>query len=226
MSLRIRVTVGACAAVAIGAAVALVGCAKSDGVRVEGSAPSNAATPVSVTAPVPGQSHAEDVPTDPETEADTDAYPASPPATEREGTPLPAPKLNVVELLKRDPTVKVKTELRACNGDGVSYPLETTYADLTGDGGTDLVVNVSTCTDGLGVASYVYRVVDGRYVNVFAAEQPQVWAQISENHLKVAQQNYLASDPVYDPSSETITTYRWNGRGFEKIAETRNDYGK
>ena len=214
------------AAAITGASVlVLSGCTHTKGVRIEGNAPVNAASPPP-TAPVkprvvtaaPGEPEPLSQGPSPSTVPEDRAAPA---------VSLPTAKADVVRLLKSDPAVGVKNELRACNGDGESYPLEVTFAALTGKDGSDLVVNVSTCADGLGVGSYVYRLVGGRYVNVFAAEQPQVWAQLSgRGELEVRQQNYLASDPVYDPSSETVTTYRWNGRAFEKIAVTRNDYGK
>lgn len=218
MSLRIRAVLGVCAAVATGAAVALAGCAQSDGVRIEGSAPVHAADPP-VTTVQPSAMAGSTAPDQGSAEPTGRAAPSARPTR-------PEPKVDIVKLLKADPLVKVKKELRACTGDGESYPLEIAYADLTDDGGTDLVVNVSTCTDGLGVASYVYRSVGRGYRNVFTAEQPQVWAQVTASGLEVAQQIYLESDPVYDPSSETVTTYRWNGRVFVQTGVTRNDYGK
>ncbi|GGO89588.1 hypothetical protein [Wenjunlia tyrosinilytica] len=179
---------------AIGACVAMIGCARSDTIRIEGSAPSAAKV-------------------------------AGTPAAEDSGTG--APEVNVVSLLRADPHVREKKELRACSPeDGGTYPVEASYAALTGKESTDLVVNVSTCTDGVGVGSYVYRAVGSRYVNVFADEQPPVWAQASGRQLEVTRQDYGASDPVDQPSGETVTTYEWNDGMFEKIGSTSTDYGK
>ncbi|MFD3456090.1 hypothetical protein ACFWVC_28420 [Streptomyces sp. NPDC058691] len=104
------------------------------------------------------------------------------------------------------------------------YPVDDRYGDLTGSGAADLVVTVSTCGDGVGIGAYVYRREHGRYVNVFADEQPPVYAGISDGTLKVTHQVYEPQDAVSNPSGEDITTYRWNGARFEEISFSHRDY--
>ena len=87
-----------------------------------------------------------------------------------------------------DPEVSeaVKSDLEPCVAD--EYPVDVTYGDLTGGSSEDLVVNVMTCTDAVGVASYVYREDKGRYRSVFLAEQPPVYAEIDRGDLLVTRQ--------------------------------------
>ncbi|MFJ4850849.1 MULTISPECIES: hypothetical protein [unclassified Streptomyces] len=107
---------------------------------------------------------------------------------------------------------------------GPLYPVDDRYGDLTGRGADDLVVTVSTCGDGVGIGAYVYRREHGRYVNVFADEQPPVYAEISDGALKVTHQVYEPQDAVSNPSGEDITTYRWNGRRFSETSFSHRDY--
>lgn len=92
----------------------------------------------------------------------------------------------MVHLVKRDPKVArdIRDSLAACPAPSAGvparpsaasvdpYPVDRRAGRLTGKDATDLVVNVSTCADSVGIGSYVYRRVDGGYVNVFADEQP------------------------------------------------------
>lgn len=107
---------------------------------------------------------------------------------------------------------------------GPLYPVDDRYGDLTGKGAADLVVTVSTCGDGVGIGAYVYRREHGRYVNVFADEQPPVYAEISDGALKVTHQVYEPQDAVSNPSGEDVTTYRWNGTRFEETSYSHRDY--
>lgn len=229
MSRRSWAVFSAVVVAALGVVAAVLGCAKPEGVRIEGSAPTSASTlaavpPVpTVPAPEPRPDGAGQSPSPGEGGA-VEADPPGAVGPESASTMSAFPSVDVVELLRSDPSVKVKNELRSCRGDAGSYPLEATYASLTTERGTDLVVNVSTCADGVGVGAYVYRKVGGAYVNVFAAENPPVWAQTADGTLEVAQQTYGDDDPVFDPSGETITTYRWNGHFFEQIAKSAYDY--
>jgi hypothetical protein len=131
----------------------------------------------------------------------------------------------VVRLVKSDPRVAkdIRDNLLACD-DSSSYPVDDDHADLTGQGGTDLVVNVSTCVDEVGVATYVYRMEHGKYVNVFADEQPPVVAAAVDGLLKVTHQVYEPQDPVSNPSGEDVTTYRWKGTRFTEVATEHRDY--
>ncbi len=71
--------------------------------------------------------------------------------------------MDAVRLVKDDPGVaaSVKRALKPCVGD--EYPVDVSYGDLTGGTADDVVVNVMTCSDAVGVGSYVYR-EDGRRV--------------------------------------------------------------
>jgi hypothetical protein len=144
-------------------------------------------------------------------------------------TPSAATGTDPVKLLKKDPKVApdIREDLVSCGG-RTSYPVETRFGDLTGTTSgarTDMVVNVSTCADGVGIGSYVYRLQDGKYRNVFVDEQPPVVAEISDGELKVTHQVYEPQDSVSNPSGEDITTYRWTGTRFGEVSFTHRDYG-
>lgn len=130
----------------------------------------------------------------------------------------------VVRMVRADPEVSktVKSDLKPCVAD--EYPVDVTYGNLTGGSGDDLVVNVMTCTDAVGVASYVYRSEKGRYRSVFLSEQPPVYAEIDRGDLLVTRQLYENGDPSSYPSSEEVTTYRWIKDGFVERSSTRTEY--
>ncbi|MFE2261640.1 hypothetical protein [Streptomyces griseosporeus] len=119
------------------------------------------------------------------------------------------PKVDPVRLVKDDPQVSatVKRDLEPCVGD--EYPVDVSYGNLTGGSTDDVVVNVLTCGDAVGVGSYVYREEDGGYQNVFKAEESPVYAEIDRGDLTVTKQVYEKGDPVSNPSGETVTTYSW-----------------
>ncbi|MEU9736981.1 hypothetical protein [Streptomyces sp. NPDC048002] len=131
----------------------------------------------------------------------------------------------VVRLLKSDPRVsaEVKRNLQPCVAD--DYPVDTSWGDLTGGSSDDLVVNVLTCGDGVGVGAYVYRGERGSYKNVFKAEEPPVYAQIDRGDLVVSKQVYEKGDPVSSPSGENVITYRWRDGRFAQEYFWHNDYG-
>ncbi|WP_055491968.1 hypothetical protein [Streptomyces sp. TP-A0356] len=133
-------------------------------------------------------------------------------------------RMDVVKLVKDDPEVAnaVKEDLRPCVAD--EYPVDVSYGDLTGGTVNDIVVNVMTCGDAVGVGSYVYRMKDHKYQNVFKAEDPPVYAEIDRGDLVVTQQMYEKGDPVSYPSSEEVITYRWTTSHFTEQARTHNDY--
>ncbi|MFJ5217831.1 hypothetical protein ACIP98_24310 [Streptomyces sp. NPDC088354] len=121
-------------------------------------------------------------------------------------------------------TPAARTPVPTARGAEVLYPVDDRYGDLTGRNAADLVVTVSTCGDGVGIGAYVYRREHGKYVNVFADEQPPVYAEISDSSLKVTHQVYEPQDAVSNPSGEDITTYRWNGTRFEETSFSHRDY--
>lgn len=143
---------------------------------------------------------------------------ASPSATK-------APKrVDVVKLVKDDPEVSasVKRALKPCVAD--EYPVDVSYGELTGGPSDDVVVNVMTCGDAVGIGSYVYREERGRYENVFRTEEPPVYAEIDRGDLVVTQQLYKKDDPVSYPSSEEVITYGWSATHFTEESRTHNDY--
>ncbi|CAL9526989.1 hypothetical protein [Streptomyces sp. NPDC057838] len=134
--------------------------------------------------------------------------------------------VNAVALVKADPKVapEVKRDLKPCVAD--EYPVDVSYGKLTGGSADDVVVNVLTCGDAVGVGSYVYREQGGSYQNVFKAEEPPVYAEIDRGDLVVTKQVYDKGDPVSSPSGENVITYRWSSGRFDEEYRTHNDYGK
>ena len=133
-------------------------------------------------------------------------------------------RVDVVELLRNDPQVSeaVKRELKPCDGD--KYQVDVSYGDLTDATVDDVVVNVMTCADWVGVASYVYRDEDGRFTNVFKSEDSPVYAEIDQGTLSVFRQYYEKDDPISSPSGDIVTPYTWKGGRFVPGKPTRNEY--
>jgi hypothetical protein len=133
----------------------------------------------------------------------------------------------VVRLVRADPQVSkaVKADLEPCVAD--KPPIDVIYGDLTGGSADDIVVNVLSCADAVGVASYVYRSEKGKYRSVFLSEQPPVYAEIDRGDLLVTRQLYendRYGDPSAYPSSEDVTTYRWLKDRFVERSSTRTEY--
>jgi hypothetical protein len=212
----------ATAVVGCGALIAVTGCRDAGGVREEGTVAvsSPAASRASLPPPVTGARTLEAA------------------GTARTGRRLPD-AADVVRLVEDDPKVTrdIRDSLETCAAPSASaaddarpdpaavpYPVDHRFGRLTGEDGTDLVVNVSTCADSVGLGSDVYRRVGGRYVNVFADEQPPVFAGMGDGTLKVTHQVYEPQDSVSNPSGEDVTTYRWNGTRFQEISFSHRDY--
>ncbi|WP_326698189.1 hypothetical protein OG909_13060 [Streptomyces sp. NBC_01754] len=143
------------------------------------------------------------------------------------GTATPVPRVNAVQLVKGDPKVglRVRNELKPCTGD--EYPVDTSYGTLTGGTAPDLVVNVLTCGDSVGLGTYVYqRDENGSYGNVFAAEIPAVYGTIDRGDLVVTTQVYGAKDTVAFPSGEDVITYRWATDRFDETDRVHNDFNR
>ncbi|MGW1838433.1 hypothetical protein [Streptomyces sp. BBFR2] len=179
----------------------LAGCNPgSEGVRSEGTA---------TTAPAPG--HA---PT-------TDPSPT---------TSASLKKIDAVALLKGDPKVSDevrRTLAKPCVAD--AYPVEVTYASLTGNKAPDVIVNVMTCADSIGIGAYVYRKSEAGgsgYDNVFSDEQPSVSAGVNKGDLEVSKQTYGTGDKVCCPSGEDVTTYHWSRNRFAELDRYHTDYSK
>ncbi|EFG64843.1 hypothetical protein [Streptomyces sp. SPB074] len=148
------------------------------------------------------------------------------PSTTRSASMPVMGQQQVVRLLLSDGSVSAETkkDLKPCGGH--DYPVDVSSGDLTGTGAPDLLVNVMTCGDGVGVATYVYRKEKPGYVNVFRAEDPPVYGEIDRGALVVTRQLYQKGDPVSYPSSEEVVTYGWHGDEFTESYRTRNDYSK
>ncbi|AWL39137.1 MULTISPECIES: hypothetical protein [Streptomyces] len=143
------------------------------------------------------------------------------------GTAKPAPRVNAVQLVKGDPEVslRVRNDLKPCTGD--EYPIDTSYGTLTGSSAPDVVVNVLTCGDSVGIGTYVYRQTgNGGYVNVFATEIPAVYGTIDRGDLVVTTQVYGAKDAVAFPSGEDVITYRWASGRFAETDRVHNDFNR
>lgn len=151
------------------------------------------------------------------------AEPAAPPADT--ASALPAEDIDPVALLRRDPKVsgQVKADLKPCSAN--AYPVDTSYGNLTGGTAPDVVVNVMSCDDAVGLGTYVYRESDQQeYENVFVAEEPAVYATIDRGELVVTRQVYAKGDPVSYPSGEDIVTYSWADTRFTERYRVRNNY--
>ncbi|OEU94378.1 hypothetical protein AN216_24360 [Streptomyces oceani] len=222
----------------------LAGCGSTaDGVRVEGSP---ASTPESRTdaagpahpdwsesaegadpsaGPVAPRDTRDDAGDPPDaTRGDERPRPRTDTATDAVGEPLG--HRAVIALLKRDPKVssEVKRGLKPCVGD--RYPISVAHGQATGQHPTDLVVNVSSCADGIGVGAYVYRrSSSGALVNVFTAERPPVSAVIRGGLLKVTRAVYIGNEPMCCPSGQDIVTYAWRDGLFREVDRERGDLG-
>ncbi|MFF1742202.1 hypothetical protein [Streptomyces mirabilis] len=158
--------------------------------------------------------------------ASSEAVAKGAPSPAASAPPSKTPKrVDAVKLVKDDPEVSdsVKNALtKPCVAD--EYPVDVSYGDLTGGTTDDVVVNVMTCGDAVGIGSYVYREESGRYENVFKAEEPPVYAEIDRGDLVITQQLYKKGDPVEYPSSEEVITYGWTAAHFTERSRTHNDY--
>ncbi|GHE07020.1 hypothetical protein [Streptomyces alanosinicus] len=145
--------------------------------------------------------------------------------------PSPSPsggfrRVDAVSLIKQDPKVSpaVKRELQPCSGDG--YPVKATYGYLTGGSVNDVLVNVWSCGDEVGIGVYVYRNVEGTYENVFKAEGSPVYSDIDGTKLAVTKQVYETDDPVSNPSREIVITYSWKAGRFTEVDSHETDYSR
>lgn len=128
-------------------------------------------------------------------------------------------------LIRRDTSVSpdIREDLTPCAGDG--YPMDTDSGNLTAGDGPDLVVNITTCGDGLGIAAYVYRMIGGKYQDVFADERPPVYGSVASGRLQIVHDVYKDDDdPVTYPTGEEAVTYAWRGNRFVEVARTYSDF--
>ncbi|MBX9424529.1 hypothetical protein [Streptomyces lateritius] len=148
------------------------------------------------------------------------------PAPSAAGGQAPAERVDPIALLKADPKIgeRLKTDLKPCVAD--AYPVDASYGNLTNSPAPDVVVNVMTCGDAIGIGTYVYRKQSDRYENVFMAEDAAVYATIDRGELVVTKQVYAEGDPVAYPSGEDVITYRWSGSRFTQHDWVHNDYSR
>ncbi|MEV6841388.1 hypothetical protein AB0N17_44225 [Streptomyces sp. NPDC051133] len=133
-------------------------------------------------------------------------------------------RVDAVALLKSDPSVSpaIKRELKPCSGD--KYQVDVSYADLTGAAVDDVLINVMTCADWVGLGTYVYRDVNGSFQNVFRSEESPVYAEVDQGVLSVTKQYYEKGDPISSPSGEIVTPYTWKAGRFTAGQSIRNEY--
>ncbi|MYS19043.1 hypothetical protein GA0115240_10363 [Streptomyces sp. DvalAA-14] len=127
-------------------------------------------------------------------------------------------------MVRRDTSVSadVREDLTPCRDD--SYPLDTDAGDLTAGDGPDLVVNITTCGEGIGIAAYVYRMVGGKYRCVFADERGPVYGTVDDGRLEVVHEVYPSDDPVAFPTGEDAVTYSWRAGHFVQTARFFTDF--
>ncbi|MFJ2934878.1 hypothetical protein ACIO8G_19160 [Streptomyces sp. NPDC087219] len=148
------------------------------------------------------------------------------PSPSADGDLRSAERVDPIELLKSDPKIeeRFKTDLKPCVAD--AYPVDASYGNLTNAPAPDVVVNVMTCGDAVGIGTYVYRRQSDKYENVFMAEDAAVYATIDRGELVVTKQVYAKGDPVAYPSGEDVITYRWSGNRFTQHDWVHNDYSR
>ncbi|MEU6880062.1 hypothetical protein [Streptomyces sp. NPDC046712] len=158
--------------------------------------------------------------------ADEAASPAPTPSPFASGEPSTAKRVDPIALIKNDPKIgeRLKADLKPCVAD--AYPVDASYGNLTGGTSPDVVVNVMTCGDAVGIGTYVYREESGAYKNVFMAEDAAVYATIDRGDLVVTKQVYAKGDPVAYPSGEDVIWYRWAGNRFSQHDWVHNDYSR
>ena len=140
--------------------------------------------------------------------------------------PSAAGHVDPVTLLRRDPAVAadIRAALKPCGGD--EYPVDTSYGDLTGGSRPDVVVNVATCGDDVGLAGFVYRAVNGHYMNVFHDDTRRSTSTYPRAPSNSPGRCTATTTPVCCPSGEDVYTYHWTGDRFRQSAPpTRNEYG-
>ncbi|MEU7701582.1 hypothetical protein [Streptomyces sp. NPDC039028] len=148
------------------------------------------------------------------------------PSPSADGEQRSAERVDPIKLLKADPKIgeRFKADLKPCVAD--AYPVDASYGNLTNASAPDVVVNVMTCGDAVGIGTYVYRRQSGAYENVFMAEDAAVYATIDRGDLVVTKQVYAKGDPVAYPSGEDVITYRWSGNRFTQHDWVHNDYSR
>ncbi|WP_051951245.1 hypothetical protein [Actinacidiphila yeochonensis] len=103
------------------------------------------------------------------------------------------------------------------------YPVDADSGELTSGDGPDLLVTVSTCGDGVGIAAYVYRLSGGAYHCVFADERPPVYGSLDSDRLRIIHQVYRTDDQLAYPAGEDEALYAWRSGHFVEVARSYSD---
>ncbi|MEV7420927.1 hypothetical protein [Streptomyces sp. NPDC089919] len=133
-------------------------------------------------------------------------------------------KVDAVALVRADPKVsaQLKRDLKPCVGK--QYPVDVTYGKVTGNASDDVIVNVLSCADAIGVGSFVYRLEGDKYANVFATEEPPTYAEVDRGDLVLTREVYGKSDSIAYPSGQDVITYRWVGEKFVEHDRVHTDF--
>jgi hypothetical protein len=131
-------------------------------------------------------------------------------------------------MVRRDTSVSadIREDLAPCgeHRSDTDYPLDADFGDLTSGDGPDLVVNVTTCGDGLGIGAYVYRMTGGKYRCVFADERPPVYGSVTDGRLEIVHEVYRTDDAVAYTAGEDAATYVWRDGHFVQVARSYSDF--
>ncbi|MGW4031098.1 hypothetical protein ACWEFL_17570 [Streptomyces sp. NPDC004838] len=146
------------------------------------------------------------------------------PASPSDGSTAFGREIDPVQLIKNDPQVSkdIKDQLKPCGG--AEYPVDTSYGNMTGGTSPDIVINVLSCGDAVGLGTYVYRMTGQTYETVFVSEEPAVVSEIDRGDLVVTKQVWDKGGSVDEPSGEEVTTYHWSNGKFVRLHWVRNEY--
>ncbi|MFJ5549356.1 hypothetical protein [Streptomyces sp. NPDC093225] len=133
-------------------------------------------------------------------------------------------RVDAVALVKADAKVsaQLKRDLKPCVGK--QYPVDVTYGKVTANSTDDVIVNVLSCADAVGVGTFVYRKDGEKFQNVFASEEAPVYAEIDRGDLVLTREVYGKGDSIAYPSGQDVITYRWSGDKFTLHDRVHTDF--
>jgi hypothetical protein len=154
-------------------------------------------------------------------------------STTPSGTPASA---DPIAILRADPLLsdKFKSTLVPCeNG---YYPVDDRYADLTGDGVTELMVTLYSCPEAelrskavvdaqgigygaYGLAAYVYDLTAEPPVRLLAVEDGPVELTSSpkDAQLVLIHNRWGPRDDPCCPTDQTVAVFQWDGARFIEV---------
>ena len=148
----------------------------------------------------------------------------SPPPPPAPAVPSDTPvSTDAIAVLRADPQVdpEIKEGLLPCAGG--EYPVDDRYADITGDGTDELVVNVLACPEESSlssVAGFVYNLATDpptRLFEIVEADVELVPSTGSGGDLTILHFDYTDGDDPCCPTGQWTTAYWWNGYDFVEI---------